>query len=77
MGNHVVRLNYPAALLSVPVINQLIRRYDLTINILRAEIGSEQGWLEVSMSGNPAEIEEAIAWLQSLGIEVQEQPEDG
>jgi ABC-type methionine transport system ATPase subunit len=71
MSDQVVRLVYPPALLSVPVINQLIRRYDLTVNILRAQIGGEERWIEVQLAGNPAVIEEAINWLKGIGIEVQ------
>ncbi len=71
MTNQVVRLNYPEHLLSVPIINQLIRRYDLTVNILRAHIGGEDRWLEVQLAGNPSIIDEAIAWLENQGIAVQ------
>lgn len=71
MSDQVVRLVYPPALLSVPIINQLIRRYDLTVNILRAQIGGEDRWIEVQLAGNAAVIEEAIKWLESIGIEVQ------
>jgi ABC-type methionine transport system ATPase subunit len=73
MSEQVIRLNYPASLLHVPIINQLIRRYDLTVNLLRAQIGDDTGWLEVQLSGNPLTIEDAITWLKSQGIEVQTQ----
>lgn len=71
MSDQVVRLIYPPSLLSVPIINQLIRQFDLTVNILRAQIGGEDCWIEVQLAGNPAVIEEAVAWLQGLGIQVQ------
>lgn len=71
MTNQVVRLIYPEHLLSVPIINQLIRRYDLTVNILRAKIGGEDRWLEVQLAGNPTIIDEAISWLENQGITVQ------
>lgn len=71
MTDQVVRLTYPISLLSVPVINQLIRRYDITVNILRAQIGGEDRWLEVQLAGNPGVIQEAIDWLISQGINVQ------
>ncbi len=70
MTDLVYRLIYPEHLLSVPVINQLIRRYDLTVNILRAQIGSEDRWMEVLLTGDPLVIEAAIAWLSSQGIQV-------
>lgn len=71
MAHQVVKLIYPEHLLSVPVINQLIRHYDLTVNILRAQIGGTDRWLEVQLAGDPAIIEEAIAWLEDQGIEIQ------
>jgi len=71
MSDQVVRLVYPPSLLSVPIINQLIRQFDLTVNILRAQIGGEDRWIEVQLAGNPAVIEEAVTWLQGLGIQVQ------
>ncbi len=72
MSDQVVRLTYPVSMLSVPVINQLIRRYELTVNILRAQIGGENRWIEIQLAGNPVVIEDAIAWLRSQGIEVEE-----
>ena len=73
MADQVLRLIYPESLLSVPVINQLIRRFDLTVNILRAQIGGEDRWMEVQLAGNPMIIDEATTWLKSLGIEVKYQ----
>ncbi|MCK5314470.1 MAG: NIL domain-containing protein [Anaerolineales bacterium] len=72
MTDQVIRLLYPESLLSVPVINQLIRRYDLTVNILRAQIGGGQRWMEVQLDGNPMVIDEAIMWLISQGIEIED-----
>ncbi len=71
MSDQVVRLVYPPALLSVPVINQLIRRYDITVNILRAQIGGEERWIEVQLAGNAGVIDDSINWLKEIGIEVQ------
>jgi ABC-type methionine transport system ATPase subunit len=71
MSDQVVRLIYPPSLLSIPIINRLIRQFDLTVNILRAQIGCEDRWIEVQLAGNPAVLEEAVAWLQGLGIQVQ------
>jgi ABC-type methionine transport system ATPase subunit len=71
MAHQVVRLTYPEHLLSVPVINQLIRHFDLTVNILRAQIGGTDRWLEVQLAGDPGIIEEAIGWLENQGIEIQ------
>jgi ABC-type methionine transport system ATPase subunit len=71
MTDQVVRLVYPESMLSVPVINQLIREYELTVNILRAQIGGEERWLEIQLAGNPVIIDEAIEWLRQQGIHLQ------
>ncbi|MFC1936520.1 NIL domain-containing protein [Chloroflexota bacterium] len=72
MIEQVVRLIYPPNLLNMPIINQLIRRYDqLGVNIMRAEVSPNEGWIEIQLVGNPAMIESAISWLQEQGIEVQ------
>ena len=71
MSEQILRLVYPVSLMSVPIINQLIRRYDLTVNILRAQIGGEDRWMEVQLSGNPVVIDEAIDWLKEQGLQIQ------
>jgi ABC-type methionine transport system ATPase subunit len=70
MSDQIIRLVYPPALLSVPVINQLIRQFDITVNILQAKIGGGDRWMDVQLAGHPSVIEEAIQWLQSQGIEL-------
>jgi len=71
MPDQVIRLLYPPNLLDVPIINQLIRRFDLTFNILRAEVNLEQGWVDLQLTGSSGAIESAVTWLSGQGIEVQ------
>ncbi|MBU1661807.1 MAG: NIL domain-containing protein [Chloroflexi bacterium] len=71
MPDQVVRLIYPPHLIDVPVINQLIRRYELTFNILRAEVTPKEGWVDIQLAGSAAAIEDAITWLSGQGIEIQ------
>ncbi|MFH1633176.1 MAG: NIL domain-containing protein [Chloroflexota bacterium] len=71
MPDQVVRLIYPPHLMDVPVINQLIRRYELTFNILRAEVTPKEGWVDIQLAGSAAAIEDAITWLSGQGIEIQ------
>jgi len=71
MHKQEIRLIYPPQLLDVPIINQLIRRYELTVNILRAQVGPEEGWVDVQLTGPSAAIEDAMTWLSAQGVEVQ------
>ncbi|HEY58960.1 MAG TPA: hypothetical protein G4O04_10605, partial [Anaerolineae bacterium] len=57
-------------LLDVPVVSQLIRRFNITLNIHRAEIGLESGWIEARLSGDQAEIDAALAWLKERGLQI-------
>jgi hypothetical protein len=49
----------------------LIRQYDLTVNILRAQVTPQEGWVDVQLTGSAAAIENATSWLSGRGIEVQ------
>jgi len=70
MPNRTLRLNYPAALLRQPIVQQLIRTFNVSVNIVRAQISLEEGWLEIEVEGAEAELGRAEAWLGSQGIEV-------
>ena len=70
MAEQIIRLSYPAHLLDVPVINQLIRQFDLTVNILRAQVSPNEGWVNIHLTGETSAIVEAISWLSDQGIEV-------
>jgi len=71
MSDQVIRLVYPPHLLDVPIINQLIHRYNLTINILRAQVAPDEGWVDIQLTGTAAAIEDATIWLSGQGIIVE------
>jgi L-aspartate semialdehyde sulfurtransferase ferredoxin len=71
VAEKIVRLTYPAHLLDVPVINQLIREFDLTVNILRAQVSPQEGWVNLHLTGNTSAIVQAIDWLTEKNIEVE------
>jgi len=70
MPGQLVRLIFPQQLLNVPVVNDLIRQYNLTVNILRANINPHEGWIDLQVTGSSAAIEDATLWLTNQGIEV-------
>ena len=70
MPSQSVRLVFPPSLQDEPVINRLLRRYSFTVNILRANVTEEQGWMDLHISGSLSEIEEAKSWLLEQGVEV-------
>ncbi len=70
MSSQTVRLIFPPNLHDEPIINRLLRRYSFTVNILRANVTAEQGWMDIQISGKVAEIEASFSWLREQGIEV-------
>ncbi len=65
-------LSYPPDVVQEPVTYQLVKDYDLKINILKARIlPREGGRLVMELSGRKTDLESALAYLASLGIEVQ------
>ena len=70
MPTRTLRLNYPPSLLRQPILHRLIKKSNLTVNILQAQISIEEGWLEVQMTGSQEDIDRAVDWLRGEGIEV-------
>jgi ABC-type methionine transport system ATPase subunit len=69
MADQTIRLIYPSSMVNVPVIYQLIRSYDVVVNIVGAQISGGQGWIDINIGGNDQVIKEAIDWLKRQGIE--------
>lgn len=72
MATRTLRLNYPASLLREPILQELIRNFEVTVNIRRAQISLEEGWLEIEAGGSEAELARSIVWLRQQGIDVLE-----
>ncbi|MDY0042565.1 MAG: 4Fe-4S binding protein [Desulforhabdus sp.] len=65
-------LNFPAHLVDQPVTYQLIRKFDLRVNILRARITPrEEGRLMVEVSGRKSSLEAGLGYLAELGLAVE------
>ncbi len=68
--SRTLRLYYPPSLAREPILHRLIRRFDLTVNILGAQLGIDEGWLELQATGSSAELDRAITWLTAEGLQV-------
>jgi len=67
-----VVLNFPAQLVEQPIIYQLVKKFNLVINILRAQIReNEEGMMLLELDGLPADIKRAIEYLQSQKINIE------
>ena len=73
-----IRLRIPEELHGEPVISQLTSRYGLVVNIVSATLGvnAGSGWFHLSLKGTHAQIQNAIAYLNDLDIEIWEDEHD-
>jgi len=64
-------LHFPAEVTDRPIICELIRKYDLTVNVLQAEItAGKRGKSVVDMVGKEANLEQALDYLRGLGVTI-------
>ena len=65
-----LRLTFPMELSSEPVIYNLVRRYNIITNIRRASVTQDSAWIALELTGKADELEKAVKYLKSIGIEV-------
>lgn len=66
-----VQLNYPPSRVVEPVVYHLIKDYGLVPNLRRANFDDRTGgFLFLELTGARDRLEDALHWLDSLGISV-------
>lgn len=72
-----VVLHFPKRLADQPVICQLVRKYDLEFNILKASITpAEEGLLVLELKGEQNEYDKGVAFLVKTGVGIQPLSQD-
>ena len=65
-----VKLTFPEALVREPLIARLVREHDVEPNIRRANVDDHEGWIVCEISGEPAKVDGALAFLRDTGVRV-------
>jgi ABC-type methionine transport system ATPase subunit len=65
-----IKLTFPEELIKEPVINGMVRRFDIVTNIRRADIRETTGWVIMEVTGGDDQLDAAIAYAQDLGVRV-------
>ncbi len=68
----MVKLIYPASLVTEPVLYRLCKEFEIVPNIRKARVTETSGEVTVKLKGEPAEVARGIAFLSGLGIRVEE-----
>jgi ABC-type methionine transport system ATPase subunit len=56
-----------------PWIWQLARNFNVRVNILKANIDEDFGWMQVELEGPVEDIQRATAWLMTTGMHIEAQ----
>ncbi|MBN1981933.1 MAG: 4Fe-4S binding protein [Chitinivibrionales bacterium] len=68
-----VLLFLPSTRIDKPIIYDLVKKFDLIVNIFRAKITpQEQGYLALDLTGYAENIEQSLLYLRNCNIEVDE-----
>jgi len=70
MAKQRVKFTFPQELITLPVIYELGKHFDVVTNIRRADVTEDRGWVVLELDGDLQEIERGIEWVTSKGVRV-------
>ncbi|HXK32644.1 MAG TPA: NIL domain-containing protein [Dehalococcoidia bacterium] len=76
MAKQRVKFTFPQELITLPIIYELGKNYNIVTNIRRADVTEDRGWVVLEMEGAIEEIETALEWVASKGVRVDPVPGD-
>jgi len=65
-----MELDFPARLVHKAILYELVRRFDLVPNIIRANVTQEFGYVQLELKGRADAMEKALAYLKKTGVGV-------
>src|SRR5262249_45842028 len=65
-----VRLTFPPALIQEPIVYRLVKDFDIVINIRRADVKADHGWIALGVEGGEGALEPGVKWLKERGGQV-------
>ncbi|WP_456387221.1 NIL domain-containing protein [Desulfolithobacter sp.] len=72
MYTRIYFLRYPKETSDQPIIYQLVKRYDVEFNILKADIRPQRdGIMILELKGNKENVRDALSYLKSLGVQAE------
>jgi hypothetical protein len=70
MAKQRVKFTFPQDLITIPVIYELGKEYNIVTNIRRADVTEDRGWVILELEGDLPEIERGLEWVASQGVRV-------
>lgn len=77
MYSKVLSLRFPKEIVEQPIAVNLVRKFDLTFNILKAAISpKKEGLMVIELRGHHKNFKRGVRYLRSLGIKVESIAQD-
>ncbi len=70
MAKRRVMFTFSSEVITEPIIYNLGQQFRLIINIRRAALTEDKGWIVLELDGREGDIEAGIAWATSKGVRV-------
>jgi hypothetical protein len=70
MARQRVKFTFPQELITLPIIYELGKQFNLVTNVRRADVTEDRGWVVLELDGVTEEIERALDWVASKGVRV-------
>ena len=70
MARMRVRLTVPPALIQEPIVYRLVKDFDIVINIRRADVKADHGWMALELEADERVLERGVTWLKDKGVQI-------
>jgi hypothetical protein len=70
MAKQRVKFTFPQELITLPIIYELGKQYNIVTNVRRADVTEDRGWVVLEMDGPIEEIERALEWVAAKGVRI-------
>ena len=70
MGRMRARLTFPPHLIQEPILYRLVKDFDIVINIRRADVKADYGWVALEMEAPEETLTRGVEWLKKRGVQV-------
>ena len=76
MAKQRVKFTFVQELITLPIIYELGKNFQIVTNVRRADVTEDRGWVVLELDGDVNEIERALEWVSAKGVRVDPVPGD-
>ncbi|MFC1992819.1 NIL domain-containing protein [Chloroflexota bacterium] len=76
MAKRQVMFTFTEEAIAEPIIYNVAQQFNLVVNIRRADLTEDMGWILLELEGEDSNIEDGIAWAISRGVRVESADEE-